>query len=60
MAGLVPAMLFWWPPNSTLTLPGLDPGILFAAAEKDRRVKPGEGEGWGGHDEWVVSAPPPR
>ena len=37
-------------------MPGLDPGILFAAAEKDRRVKPGEGEGWGGHDEWVVYA----
>jgi hypothetical protein len=60
MAGLVPAMLFWWPSNSTLTLPGLDPGILFAAAEKDRRVKPGEGEGLGGHDERVVSASPPR
>ncbi len=39
MAGLIPAMHFWWPSNSTLTLPGLDPGILFAAAEKDRRDK---------------------
>jgi hypothetical protein len=25
-------------------MPGLDPGILFAADEKDRRVKPGDDE----------------
>jgi hypothetical protein len=27
-----------------LTMPGLDPGILFAVTKKDRRVKPGDGE----------------
>ena len=27
-----------------LTLPGLDPGILFRRHTEDRRVKPGEGE----------------
>lgn len=30
-----------------ITLPGLDPGILFRSGEKDRMVKPGEGEWWG-------------
>jgi hypothetical protein len=31
-------------PIKLFTLPGLDPGTLFAGAEEDRRVKPGEGE----------------
>jgi hypothetical protein len=30
-----------------ITLRGLDPRILFASSEKDARVKPGQGEGWG-------------
>ena len=28
-------------------MPGLDPGILFAPAKKDRRDKPGDDGGWG-------------
>jgi hypothetical protein len=30
--------------SPALTLPGLDPGTLFAAGKKDGRVKPGHGE----------------
>ena len=33
-----------WRSTPTFTLPGLDPGILFRGPEKDRRIKPGEGE----------------
>ena len=29
-------------PPPQLIMPGLDPGILFQATKKDRRVKPGE------------------
>jgi hypothetical protein len=38
------AMLPGTLPFIPLTLPRLDRGILFAAAKKDRPVKPGEGE----------------